>query len=1166
MLNERGLSVETQVKERILTELDDPNPFVEQKLRKDVKRYEKWLAAQAKYTRINDTTQEIAAYRQHATQVVKIDDREICTFAPFRPELSALETMTKPQAIALYALTFVWGITGLIFGLKTVAATLAIIVIIYSVNLLLNVIMTVKASQLSSQEQIDDAIVHALKDADWPQYTILCPLYHESAVVPQFIKAMQALDYPTNKLQVLFLTEANDSRTRETILAGGLPAHFHILTMPDSSLRTKPRACNYGLLHATGQYVVIYDAEDIPDPLQLKKAVLTFANHETDMVCVQAKLNCYNSQQNLLTRWYTADYSMWFNLVLPGLQRLGLAVPLGGTSNHFLTAALRILGGWDAYNVTEDCDLGLRLARCHLKTVLLDSTTQEEATSLLKNWLRQRSRWIKGYMQTYLVHMRQPLKMIRERQYKDLFSLHVVVGNRVGILFLNPLMWAFTLFYIVFHQYPVVVTFYHAVFPRPVMYLGLFCLVFGNFFYVYLYLLGCLRQKQYQLMLWALLIPGHWILSTLAAVFALWELVFKPHYWQKTIHGLHLVGVQVVHEELAPSEAAQPPAQPEEGIPSDQISITYATSASVSRDTSTKYTIPTIVSLLCTMQQARPLPSLSYGQKQALSKTRSVYVRDLWLMFTILTACMTSIAACIQYYRQNEVLLYSDAYSHLRIARAVFDSTNPGIAQLGTVWLPLSHVSMFPFIWDTYLWRTGLAGSFSSMTYYVITGPYLYLIMRRLTGNRMFSYLGTLVFLLNANILYLQTTPLSELVCICTMTMACYYFLAWVQEERSKLLVFSGACIFLAVLARYEGWALFLGLSVLIPIISLQRRYRWEQTLGNLVLFGSLAGFGIALWLLWNQVIFGDALAFQRGPFSAQAQQLAAIKTGTLYTYHNLWLSLVTYTFDVAETTSPLLFVLATLGLFLFLFRQRFSPEALAALAFLSIFGFDVLSLYTGQTVIRVPGILPGNLNGPLSNVRYGSEMVGPVALLLTILADDFYKFLRQRRCYHILIQLAIVLVMLTQAGFSAAQGSISLQDGLYGACGQPNALNKFLAQHYDGGKILEDESSGDVSLVDAGIDFKNVIYQGSIDLWPQALAHPEKTVEWIISYATDPQSFLNKRLHVSSPLFLAHFTPIFRDPSGLMLYRLKNAPPLPSRPIPAYIQLNNVCVSSHQK
>src|SRR5205085_528524 len=251
---------------------------------------------------------------------------------------------------------------------------------------------------------------------------------------------MSALSYPTEKLQILLLTEEDDAETRAAIRALCLPPHFKIVIVPEGLPRTKPRACNYGLMKATGQYIVIYDAEDIPEPLQLKKAVLTFANHGPDVACVQAKLNFYNPYQNLLTRLFTAEYSLWFDLILPGLQRLGFSIPLGGTSNHFQAQTLRALGGWDAFNVTEDCDLGLRLARYNLQTVVLNSVTYEEANSRLKNWIRQRSRWIKGYMQTYLVNMRQPFRYLHSGRMGDFLSLQLVVGGKTLVLFLNPLL------------------------------------------------------------------------------------------------------------------------------------------------------------------------------------------------------------------------------------------------------------------------------------------------------------------------------------------------------------------------------------------------------------------------------------------------------------------------------------------------------------------------------------------------------------------------------------------------------------------------------------------------------------------------------------------------------------------------------------------------------
>ena len=329
------------------------------------------------------------------------------------------ETLTREQVVVLSLIMLGCGLGLLFYGMKLVTVIIAMITLLYLSSLFLDFLLIIRALSWSTEEQIDDTTVHMLTDADWPRYTILCPLYREAEVVPQFVQAMQALDYPADKLQILFLTEEDDLETRKAIEAMLLPQHFNIVTVPAGQPRTKPRACNFGLLQATGDYVVIYDAEDIPDPLQLKKAVLTFANHDSDLACVQAKLNYYNATQNLLTRWFTVEYSLWFDLVLPGMQQMKLPLPLGGTSNHFRMGMLRRVGAWDPFNVTEDCDLGLRLAHSGLKTIVLDSTTYEEANSQVKNWIRQRSRWIKGYLLTYLVYMRQPLRYLRQGRLRE---------------------------------------------------------------------------------------------------------------------------------------------------------------------------------------------------------------------------------------------------------------------------------------------------------------------------------------------------------------------------------------------------------------------------------------------------------------------------------------------------------------------------------------------------------------------------------------------------------------------------------------------------------------------------------------------------------------------------------------------------------------------------
>ncbi|MEI3001403.1 MAG: glycosyltransferase family 2 protein [Victivallis sp.] len=203
-------------------------------------------------------------------------------------------------------------------------------------------------------------------------------------------------------------------RNREALARTGLPPYCRVLTVPDAPPKTKPRACNYGLSQAKGVFSVIYDAEDAPEPDQLKKACIAFRRDpEKRVLCVQGKLNYFNSRHNLLTRLFTVEYSTYFDLTLPGYQLFNLPLPLGGTNNHFRTDILRKIGGWDPFNVTEDCDLGLRIYEYGYKTRLINSTTYEEANSQVWNWMRQRSRWVKGFIQTHLVHYRNPFRTMK---------------------------------------------------------------------------------------------------------------------------------------------------------------------------------------------------------------------------------------------------------------------------------------------------------------------------------------------------------------------------------------------------------------------------------------------------------------------------------------------------------------------------------------------------------------------------------------------------------------------------------------------------------------------------------------------------------------------------------------------------------------------------------
>ncbi|GCE10470.1 glycosyltransferase [Tengunoibacter tsumagoiensis] len=421
-------------------------------LQRQIARYTQWLQQHElnHQQQLALIQQQKERYQERAQRKVIVGEKTIRTFAPFIPTYSALSTFSRGQKITgiLFILALLLGIS--FSYMDTLVVLMFFITILYIGSLALQFVMSLRTFIADFEEHIDDTIIHGLGEVEWPGYTVLCPLYKEAAIIPQFTRAIQRLDYPAHKLQVLLLIEEDDLETHEILQKMELPEYFSIVIVPAGTPKTKPRACNYGLIQATGDFVVIYDAEDVMDPLQLKRSVLTFANYGPEMVCVQAKLNFYNTKQNLLTRWFTAEYSAWFDLLLPGLQYLRFPLPLGGTSNHFRTDVLRALGGWDAFNVTEDCELGIRLSQFKLKTVVLNSTTYEEANPQVHNWIRQRSRWIKGYLQTYLVHMRRPLFMLRQGMFREFLALQFLIGGRTLTIFLNPILWLVLLFYVFF--------------------------------------------------------------------------------------------------------------------------------------------------------------------------------------------------------------------------------------------------------------------------------------------------------------------------------------------------------------------------------------------------------------------------------------------------------------------------------------------------------------------------------------------------------------------------------------------------------------------------------------------------------------------------------------------------------------------------------------------
>jgi cellulose synthase/poly-beta-1,6-N-acetylglucosamine synthase-like glycosyltransferase len=373
----------------------------------------------------------------------------------------------------------------------------------------------------------------AMDDRELPIFTILMPMYREAAIVPKLVRSIERLDYPRTKLDIKLLLEADDQETLDAVRALDLPPHFRVVIVPDALPKTKPKACNYGLLLARGDITVIYDAEDEPDPDQLKKVVLTFRESDPATVCVQCKLNYYNRTQNLLTRWFTTEYSMWFDVFLPGLDAHDSPIPLGGTSNHFATKELLELGAWDPHNVAEDADLGIRLNKAGWRTAVLDSTTYEEANPDLHNWIRQRSRWVKGYMQTWLVHMRHPVALWRSLGTRSFLSFQMTVGGTFFGFLLNPFYWALTSLWLLTEADVI-----RQLFPSVIYYAAAAGLFVGNFTFTYFNAVGSMRRGHFDLVKYALLSPVYWSFMSIAAWKGAYQLIVAPHYWEKTIHGL----------------------------------------------------------------------------------------------------------------------------------------------------------------------------------------------------------------------------------------------------------------------------------------------------------------------------------------------------------------------------------------------------------------------------------------------------------------------------------------------------------------------------------------------------------------------------------------------------------------------------------------------------
>ncbi|AMR30628.1 glycosyl transferase [Mucilaginibacter sp. PAMC 26640] len=452
------------------------------------------------------------------------------------PESSAVVTFSSSQLVFTFILIGLVAI-GMVLSFKNTSIIINVIISsFFLVAIIFKLFLALVGSRFELHQAVTKDELKLVVDDELPIYTILLPVYKEDKLIKKLIWNLQAIDYPRHRLDVKLLIEEDDDQTLNAVRNLDFPAIFEVIIVPFHMPKTKPKACNYGLHFARGKYLTIYDAEDIPDTDQLKKVVSLFGKLPEEYVCVQSALNYFNRNENFLTRMFTLEYSYWFDYMLPGLDTLDIPIPLGGTSNHFKLDELVELGAWDPFNVTEDADLGVRAYAKGYKIAIINSTTYEEANNEPFNWIRQRSRWIKGYMQTYLVHMRNPAKLVREIGWKGFLGFNFFIGATPVIFLVYPLLLTFFICYIIFDLSSI-----RTLFPDWVLFMSIFNLMVGNILMIYVNMMAVFKRRYYELILFAIANPIYWLMHSIAAYKGLWQLITNPFYWEKTNHGLSKV-------------------------------------------------------------------------------------------------------------------------------------------------------------------------------------------------------------------------------------------------------------------------------------------------------------------------------------------------------------------------------------------------------------------------------------------------------------------------------------------------------------------------------------------------------------------------------------------------------------------------------------------------
>jgi hypothetical protein len=490
---------------------------------------------------------------------------------------------------------------------------------------------------------------------------------------------------------------------------------------------------------------------------------------------------------------------------------------------------------------------------------------------------------------------------------------------------------------------------------------------------------------------------------------------------------------------------------------------------------------------------------------------------EWWVVILATSAAIVSTSFA---YTHGYTVLYGDAESHLNIAKRVVDSLTPGFAQLGGIWLPLPHMLLMPFVYFDFLWRTGLAGSIVSGIAFVVSSLYIYKLTHLLTSKKVAALFASLVFICNPNILYLQATPMTELILIVFFVLSSYFFIRFLLDDTKLLMLIAAAGFgFCASLSRYDGWALVAmeaGILFLYyfplrlnftneqeeflrPTFGKRLLDSWHRLEGRTVLYVTLAFFGVFLWLMWSYLILGDALYFTHSQFSANSQQQNWLARGELPAYHNPLVSFLYYAVTSISSAGILLALTALIGVLYFMFGKKSRYKFYILLVLLVPFFFNVLTLFLGQSVIFIPSLTPITFEWRLFNVRYGVMMIPFFAIFIGYLFSSVRTLGRS-----LLVGVLIVQSLLFVIGFSTVLAWQDGYSGLSSATAKMPDAQFWLAKNYDYGLVLTDDYARTISIIRTPIPMDQIIYIGNKPYWDESLREPEKYARWIVMQKDD--------------------------------------------------------------